>query len=188
MKRVLVPLAPGFEEIEAVTIIDILRRGEVHVTVAGTSLGPITGSRGVVITPDTTLDTVVDATFDMVVLPGGGPGTEALRRDARVASIVKRQADRGDWIAAICAAPTVLADAGLLAGRRATSYPAYRSQLPGADYQTDRVVVDGKLITSRSPGTALEFALTLVEHLEGPEASHRIAADVLAQRAAGVGG
>ncbi len=188
MKRVLVPLAPGFEEIEAVTIIDILRRAEVTVVVAGTVPGPITGSRGVVVVPDTTLDAVSEPPFDMVVLPGGGPGTDNLRRDPRIAALVKAQTERGGYVAAICAAPTVLGDAGLLAGRRATSYPAYRSQLPGADYRTDRVVVDGKLITSRSPGTALEFALTLVEHLAGPEASHRIAADVLAQGAVNVGG
>lgn len=187
MKRVLVPLAPGFEEIEAATIIDILRRADVHVTVAGTVDGPVTGSRGVVITPDTALDTVADASFDMVVLPGGGPGTEALRRDARVASIVKRHADRGEWIAAICAAPTVLADAGLLAGRRVTSYPSVRSQLSATDYRTDRVVVDGRLITSRSPGTALEFALTLVESLVGRTVSRRIAGDVLALGADRVG-
>lgn len=187
MKRVLVPLAPGFEEIEAVTIIDILRRADIHVTVAGTHAGPITGSRGVAITPDATLDTVQNATFDMVVLPGGGPGTEVLRRDARVVSILKRHAERGQWLAAICAAPTVLADAGLLAGRRATSYPSFQSQLSSADYRTDRVVVDGRIITSRSPGTALEFALTLVEHLAGRDVSRRIAGDVLASGAAGVG-
>ncbi|MFZ5863281.1 MAG: DJ-1 family glyoxalase III [Nitrospirota bacterium] len=187
MKRVLVPLAPGFEEIEAVTIIDILRRADVHVTVAGTTDGPITGSRGVVITPDSTLDTVADATFDMVVLPGGGPGTDALRRDARIAVIVKRHADRGAWIAAICAAPTVLADLGLLTGRRATSYPATQSELRSADYRTDRVVVDGRIITSRSPGTALEFALTLVESLVGRTVSRRITGDVLALEADRVG-
>ena len=180
MKRVLVPLAPGFEEIEAVTIIDILRRAEIHVTVAGTTAGPITGSRGVVVTPDATLDAVADANFDMVVLPGGGPGTEALRRDARVASIVKRHADHGEWIAAICAAPTVLADAGLLAGRRVTSHPSVQSQLAETDYRAERVVVDGRIITSRSPGTALEFALSLVEHLVGSAVSRRIASDVLA--------
>lgn len=186
MKRVLVPLAPGFEEIEAVTIIDILRRADVTVAVAGTLPGPVTGSHGVVIVPDTTLDAVSASPFDMVVLPGGGPGTDNLRRDPRVAALVKAQADRGGYVAAICAAPTVLADAGLLAGRRVTSYPAYESQLSTADYRTERVVIDGKIITSRSPGTALEFALTLVEHLAGRDAGRRIAADVLAQGAVDV--
>jgi 4-methyl-5(b-hydroxyethyl)-thiazole monophosphate biosynthesis len=180
MKRVLVPLAPGFEEIEAVTIIDILRRADVHVTVAGTAAGPTTGSRGIVIVPDTTLHSVADARFDMIVLTGGGPGTDNLRRDPRIARLVKAQIDRGEYVAAICAAPTVLGDAGLLAGRRVTSYPSYQSQLADAEYRTDRVVVDGRLITSRSPGTALEFALTLVEHLVGSAVSQRIAADVLA--------
>ncbi len=189
MARVLVPLAPGFEEIEAVTIIDILRRADVEVTVAGTIDGPIVGSRRVPIVPDATLDAVMDASlqhdaraaFDMVVLPGGGEGTANLRRDPRIASLVKRQADRGGYLAAICAAPTVLADAGLLAHKRVTSYPSYQSQLVAGEYRTDRVVVDGRLITSRSPGTALEFALTLVEVLAGPDDSRRIARDVLAQ-------
>lgn len=180
MKRVLVPLAPGFEEIEAVTIIDILRRADVHVTVAGTVPGPVTGGRGVVIVPDAALDGAEDEPFDMIVLPGGGPGTEHLRRDPRVTRLIKAQSDRGGYVAAICAAPTVLSDAGLLSGRRVTSYPSYQSQLPEADYQTERVVVDGRIITSRSPGTALEFALTLVEHLAGRPDSQRIAGDVLA--------
>ncbi|MEW6681431.1 MAG: DJ-1 family glyoxalase III [Nitrospirota bacterium] len=180
MKRVLVPLAPGFEEIEAVTIIDILRRADIHVTVAGTVAGPVTGSRGVAIVPDARLDSAAEVEYDMVVLPGGGPGTENLRRDPRIARLVKAQSDRGGYVAAICAAPTVLSDAGLLVGRRVTSYPSYQSQFAAADYQTDRVVVDGRLITSRSPGTALEFALTLVEHLAGESVSKRIADDVLA--------
>jgi 4-methyl-5(b-hydroxyethyl)-thiazole monophosphate biosynthesis len=182
MKRVLVPLAPGFEEIEAVTIIDILRRAGVHVTAAGLSPGPITGSRGVTLVPDASLDDAAVAAFDMIVLPGGGPGTENLRRDPRITALVQAQAARGGYLAAICAAPAVLGDAGLLAGRRVTSYPSYQSALASVDYRTDRVVVDGKFITSRSPGTALEFALTLVEHLAGRDVSRRIAADVLAEK------
>ncbi|MBI3608852.1 MAG: DJ-1/PfpI family protein [Nitrospirae bacterium] len=181
MARVLVPLASGFEEIEAVTIIDILRRANVEVTVAGTIDGPIIGSRRVPLIPDTTLDAVADDPFDMVVLPGGGEGTANLRRDPRITSLVKRQADRGGYLAAICAAPIVLADAGLLTHKRVTSYPSYRSQITTGEYLTDRVVVDGRLVTSRSPGTALEFALTLVELLVGSDESRRIARDVLAQ-------
>ncbi len=184
MKRVLVPLAPGFEEIEAVTIIDILRRADIQVTAAGIAAGPVTGSRGVTLMPDATLDSAADTEFDMIVLPGGGPGTENLRRDARIIRLVKAQAARGGYLAAICAAPTVLGDAGLLAGRRVTSYPSYQAALAAADYRTDRVVVDGNVITSRSPGTALEFALTLVEQLSGRETSRRIAADVLAEKGA----
>jgi 4-methyl-5(b-hydroxyethyl)-thiazole monophosphate biosynthesis len=183
MARVLVPLAPGFEEIEAVTIIDILRRAHVEVTVAGTADGPIVGSRRVPIIPDTTLDAVAGSRFDMIVLPGGGEGTANLRRDPRIAEIVKRQAERGGNLAAICAAPTVLADAGLLDRKRVTSYPSYQSEFSASDYRTDRVVIDGRLITSRSPGTALEFALVLVERLVGPDESRRVGRDVLAQGA-----
>jgi 4-methyl-5(b-hydroxyethyl)-thiazole monophosphate biosynthesis len=180
---VLVPLAPGFEEIEAVTIIDILRRANVDVTVAGTVAGPISGSRRVVVVPDLPLDAVDASGFDMVVLPGGGEGTTNLRQDPRIARLVKDQVDRGGYVAAICAAPTVLADAGLLARKRVTSYPSYQSQLPMCDYRSDRVVVDGRLITSRSPGTALEFALILVELLAGADENARISREVLARGA-----
>lgn len=169
MATVLIPLAPGFEELEAVAVIDILRRAAVEVTVAGLDAGPVTGSRRTVILPDVELDAVLGRDFDMIVLPGGLPGVTHLRQDARVRRLLERTRERGDYTAAICAAPSVLADHGLLAGRRVTSNPLVRAQvaLPGVDYREEAVVVDGRLVTSRGAGTAIPFALQLVELLMG---------------------
>ncbi len=169
MRRVLVPLAPGFEDLEATTIVDILRRADIEVVTAGLQGGLVQGARGLRVQPDATLDEVKDQAFDMIALPGGMPGAENLKNDARVQALLKRLAAAGHYTAAICAAPIALAQAGLLDGRRATSYPGFVDRLkpPGATYVTDAVVVDGKVVTSRGPGTAMDFALTLVELLKG---------------------
>jgi len=169
MTRVLVPLAQGCEEIEAVTVIDLLRRAGIHVVVAGLREGPVTASRGVVIVPDMSLEDASRDAFDMIVLPGGGPGAENLRQDTRVLSLLRDQAAAGKRVAAICAAPKVLAAAGLLDGRRATGFPGVleAESLPGTTLTGAPVEIDGNVITSRGPGTAMDFALTLIEHLEG---------------------
>src|SRR3989338_5801356 len=167
MPKVLVPLAQGCEEIEAVTVIDILRRAGITVVGAGLDNQPVRASRGVVLVPDTTLDAVLNDDFDMIVLPGGQPGTDHLKADARVIKLVRQMAQQGKYVAAICAAPSVLASAGLLDGKRATSYPTCLDDFPNIDVQTSAVVEDGNLITSRGPGTAMDFALTLVERLVG---------------------
>ncbi len=169
MSTVLIPLAEGFEEIEAVTVVDLLRRAGVEVVTAGLKPGSVTASRGVVMLPDVTLDAVLDRNFDMIVLPGGLPGAHHLRDDARVQAILKRHAAAGAYTAAICAAPIALAQAGLLAGKTATSYPGFVEKLASANFthSTEAVVVDGKIVTSRGPGTAMDFALTLIELLCG---------------------
>ena len=167
MKTALIVIADGSEELEAVTLVDILRRADVAVTLAGLSAGVLRCSRGVLLTPDTTLDAVLEHDYDMVVLPGGLPGTTHLRNDVRVLDLVKRMAQRGKYVAAICAAPSVLAAAGLLDGKRATCYPTCLDEFPRVNLQTSAVAEDGKLITSRGPGTAMDFALTLVERLMG---------------------
>lgn len=169
MARVLVPLAPGCEELEAVTIIDLLRRAGIDVVSAGLDAGPIKASRGVVLLADTALDEALGQDYDMVVLPGGGPGAERLDKDVRIEALLKKMTADGKYTAAICAAPKVLGRIGLLAGKRATSYPGFvdRMQLPGVTYLSDAVVQDGKVITSRGPGTAMDFALHLVEVLAG---------------------
>jgi len=169
MASVLVPLAQGCEELEAVTIIDLLVRAGVKVTTAGLEAGPITASRGVVLVPQTTLEEALAADYDMVVLPGGMPGAEHLDNDPRIADLLRKMADSGKFTAAICAAPKVLANAGLLEGKRATSFPGFvdKMNLPGVDYRQEPVVQDGKVITSRGPGTAMDFALTLIENLLG---------------------
>jgi protein deglycase len=117
--------------------------------------------------------------FDVIVLPGGGKGAERLCTHVGVLDALRRAAADGRWTAAICAAPTVLQAAGLLEGRRVTSYPAFSDAFPGAHYVEDRVVVDGRIVTSRGPGTAFEFALALVEQLDGPAAARRVAEPML---------
>lgn len=169
MSRVLVPLAPGFEDLEAVTIVDLLRRADIEVVTAGLQPGLAQGARGTRVQPDASLDDAQNQAFDMIALPGGMPGAEHLKNDARIQALLKRMAAAGQYTAAICAAPIALAQAGLLDGRRVTSYPGFVDRLkpPGATCLTDAVVVDGKVVTSRGPGTAMDFALTLVELLAG---------------------
>lgn len=169
MARVLVPLAEGCEELEAVTIIDLLRRAGVDVVTAGLQQGPVTCSRGTVIVPDTTLEAALGGEFDMIALPGGGPGADKLDRDERVLNLLRQMAGNGKYTAAICAAPKVLARSGLLDGRRATGFPGVLEGLQRSDIEivADPVVQDGLVITSRGPGTAMDFALTLVEMLAG---------------------
>jgi protein deglycase len=167
--RVLVPLADGFEEIEAVTVIDLLRRAGIEVVAASLARGPVTGSHGITVRPDAELDAVLDEGFDMIVLPGGLPGATGLAEDDRVLELLRRQAEARRYTAAICAAPGVLAKAGLLAGKRATSFPGFLAadSAPGIVLLEDPVVTDGRIITSRGPGTAMDFALVLIERLAG---------------------
>lgn len=169
MTHILLPLAPGFEDLEAITLVDILRRGGLHVTTAGLSPGPVQGARGTTVLPDTVLESVLDQEFDMIILPGGQPGTRNLHQDERIKALLLRFRDQGKFIAAICAAPSILAAYGLLQGKRATSYPgALDAAQSDLTYSEDSVVVDGNIVTSRGPGTAMDFALTLVDILQGP--------------------
>lgn len=167
MPKVLVPLAQGCEEIEAVTVIDILRRAGITVVSAGLDNQPVRASRGVVLVPDTSLDAVLNDSFDMIVLPGGQPGTDNLNADKRIIALLQKMAKQGKHVAAICAAPSVLAGAGLLDGKRATSFPKSLEGYPNINLQSSAVVEDGNIITSRGPGTAMDFALTLAERLVG---------------------
>ncbi|MES9853661.1 MAG: DJ-1 family glyoxalase III [Candidatus Thiodiazotropha sp. L084R] len=169
MARVLVPLAQGCEELEAVTITDLLTRAGIDVVTAGLDNQPVKASRGVTLVPDTTIDDVEADDFDMIVLPGGLPGADYLDADPRIHSLVKRLHQQGKYTAAICAAPKVLAGAGLLNGRKATSYPGVLDSmsLPQVELQPEAVVRDDKVITSRGPGTAMDFALELIEQLQG---------------------
>jgi len=169
MASVLVPLAQGCEELEAVTVIDLLVRAGIEVVSAGLGPGPVRCSRGVTILPDTTLDEALKRDFDMVVLPGGLPGADHLDADPRIRQLLQRMAAEGKYTAAICAAPKVLASGGLLAGRRATAYPGSLDglDLPDTTVTNEAVVIDGTVITSRGPGTAMDFALSLIEILRG---------------------
>lgn len=171
MATVLVPLAQGCEELEAITVVDLLRRAGIEVVTAGLDRDPVRCSRGTVLIPDASLDDVLERDFDMVVLPGGLPGADHLKDDERIRNLLKRMSDDDRYVAAICAAPRALADTGLLDHRQATSFPGALEGFPveGLAYREDPVVVDGKVITSRGPGTAMDFALTLIESLMGAE-------------------
>ena len=167
MSRVLIPLAPGFEDMEAVTLIDLLRRAAINVTVVGLAPGPVTGARGTVVFPDLSVPDILNKDFDMMVLPGGQPGANNLAKDARIIELLRKMADAGKYTAAICAAPGVLAQAGLLDGRKATAYPGTLTAetWPKVEAVDVPVMVDGKVITSRGPGTAIDFGLQLIETL-----------------------
>lgn len=179
MTKVLIPLAQGCEELEAVTVIDILRRAGIQVITAGLETGPVRASRGTVLLPDATLDDALENEFDMIVLPGGMPGSEHLKNDKRVIASLQKAAAEGKYIAAICAAPMALHAADLLQGKKATSFPGVLDAMPGSHtYMNDRVVVDGRIVTSKGPGTAMDFALTLVELLVGKSKRDAVESDL----------
>ncbi len=171
MAKVLVPLAQGCEELEAVTIVDLLRRAGIEVITVSLDNEVIVASRGVRLIADALLDDVMQDDFDMIVLPCGLSGAERLDNDERIHYLLKKMQEEGSYTAAICAAPKVLANAGLLAGVRATGYPGLidKMPLPDTELVDDPVVTDGKVITSRGPGTAMDFALELIEKLTGKE-------------------
>lgn len=160
---VLALLAEGFEETEFVAPVDLLRRAGAEVTSAALVAMHVTGRSGITLHADAVLSTLDTVDFDCVLLPGGA-GVTHLRADPRVRQRIQRQSSAGGWIAAICAAPLVLRDAGVLDGRRFTAHFSVAHELPGA-LLDERVVVDGRLITSRGAGTSLDFGLAVVGHL-----------------------
>ena len=171
MSRVLVPLAQGCEELEAITITDLLTRAGFDVVTAGLDDRPIKASRGMTLLPDTTIDKVLNDSFDLVVLPGGLPGADHLRDDVHVQTILKNQVSANKPVAAVCAAPKALASAGLLEGKTVTCYPGSLndSGLTNTHISSSAIEIDGNVITSRGPGTAMDFALTLIELLKGKQ-------------------
>lgn len=183
--NVLVPLAEGFEEVETCAIIDILRRAQIMVTVGGLKEGAICGSHGIWLVPDVFIEKVADADFDAIVLPGGNPGFINLSESRRVLDTVRTMHTEGKLVAAICAGPTVLARAGILSGVPATVYPGMESSLGDARYSPEPVVVAGNIVTSQGVGTALNFALKIVDILVGSETAQSVGKQVLADRQTG---
>ncbi len=168
MASVLIPLAEGCEELEAVTLIDLLRRAGITVTTASLSgQRQLTASRQVALVADTLLDNVLNDEFDMLLLPGGQPGTTHLNADQRIHALITRQQQADKFIAAICAAPLVLAESGVLNGKQATCYPGTldTETWPQISLRDEPVVIDRKVLTSRGPGTAMDFALNIIELL-----------------------
>ncbi len=180
MARALIPLAEGFEELEAVTIIDLLRRAKVEVIVAGVQQMLVTGSRDTRLVADKLLDEVLQEAFDLVVMPGGLPGADHLNADERVHQLINHQLAAQRYVAAICAAPKVLVKHTYMEGRTLTSFPHAVSSEQARQYQLTLsekpVVQDGLVITSRGPGTAMDFALHLIELLQGSNIRQQVEA------------
>lgn len=174
MPRIIIPLAQGFEEIEAVSLIDILRRGKLTVTTAGLDNLMVTGSHGITLQADSLLADIRAEEYDMMVLPGGQPGTDNLKNDPRITEMLQYFFRKGLAYGAICAAPSVLAAAGVLRGRKVTSFPGYETQLGQVDYSQERVVTDGQVLTSRGAGTAGEFALEIVAYFQGQDTARQL--------------
>lgn len=182
MLKVLVPLAQGCEELEAVTIIDLLVRADIQIITASLDgQQQIKCSRGVVLQAQTTLADVLNQPFNMVVLPGGQPGADHLAADDRLLELLRNTVQSGGICAAICAAPKVLKTAGLLDGLSATSFPGVLDKDPaqGMTYLNQAVVDSGSIITSRGPGTAMDFALHLIERLKGVESRNKVEASLV---------
>jgi 4-methyl-5(b-hydroxyethyl)-thiazole monophosphate biosynthesis len=168
-------LAEGVEEMEAVIVIDMLRRAQWHVLAVGLKPGTVTAARGTRLVPDEVWDKIDPAQFDVLVIPGGARGVENLRHDRRVVDAVRTHAEAGKLTAAVCAGPLVLQDAGVLAGRRATCHPGVVSEFTLARRVDEPVVVDGHIVTSRGAGTSFAFALTLVALVEGAAKAEELA-------------
>lgn len=181
MKRVLVPFANGFEEIEAITIVDILRRAGAEVCTAALDKKNVEGSHGLKIITDSVLDDVLAESWDMVVLPGGVPGAPTLMDDNRIISLLKRQAEENKTSAAICAAPAVLERAGLTKDQQVTSHPAWADRMTTAIHTGARVETAPLIVTGQAAGSAMEFSFKLVEVLFSPEKVEEVNAGVLAR-------
>ena len=172
MRKVLVPLAEGFEEIEAITIVDVLRRAGITVVTAGIPGSIITGSRKVRINTDARIDDINPDEFDAVILPGGYPGYVNLGKTQKVINIITTFNQQKKLIGAMCAAPTILAKVGILEDKKATCYPGMEKEIPYP--RGERVFVDGNIVTSQGPGTAIPFALKIIEILEDREKARAI--------------
>jgi 4-methyl-5(b-hydroxyethyl)-thiazole monophosphate biosynthesis len=174
MPNALVLLAAGFEEIEAITIIDLLRRADIEVTVAGLELDSVTGSHNISVIPDAYYLDVYPDIFDILILPGGQPGTNNLKSDDKVINWIKNHFKEGKKLAAVCAAPIVFHAAGITSGLKLTSYPTEKSVFSDSDYKKENVVKDGNVITGRAVGTAIDFALEIIAELQGRDKAEEI--------------
>jgi len=180
MIRILIPLAKGFEEIEAVSLIDVLRRAEIEVTIAGVGEKLALGAQGISIQTDAVIADVKSDDFDMIVLPGGWDGTHTLANDADVQRLLQEMKAKDKMIGAICAAPFALNKAGVL-NQNYTCYPSIENEIRLEGYSADqKVVIDGNVMTSQGPATAMCFALTIVEKLKGFEVAQALRKDLLA--------
>ncbi len=169
---ILIPLAKGFEEIEAVTCINVLRRAGIQVAVASVEEDlQVLGSRNIIVMADTNIGQINAEELEGIVLPGGMPGATNLQDSAQVIEITQKLAKKGKLVAAICAAPIVLERAGVINSKKATSYPGFEQEMGSCTYHEQDVVVDGNIITARGPGIAMAFAIELIKYLKGTESA-----------------
>ncbi len=178
MKKVLVPFAEGFEEVEAVTVVDILRRGGVDVVTASLAGPLVTGAHGMRIEADRILSEVLEEEYDAIILPGGGKGTENLMESEPLKERLRRQKDAGRLVAAICAAPMVLDEAGVITGEEVTCYPTCAQQMH-CRVENVPVIADGNIITGQGPGAALLFSLVILQHLRSEVKAREVAAGLV---------
>lgn len=180
MKNVYVFFAEGFEEIEALTVVDLLRRAQIPAVMTGiTGNGDVTGSHGIRIGMDASIEDVSLENAAMLVLPGGMPGTRHLGACEKLAELLREADAQKIRIGAICAAPSVLGDMGLLKGRKAVCFPGFEERLTGAEVQTAKAVTDGHITTSRGMGTAIPFGLEIIRLLKGEEEAERIGSSII---------
>ncbi|MCK9267748.1 MAG: DJ-1/PfpI family protein [Alkaliphilus sp.] len=179
MKKIMVPLAYGLEEIEAIAGIDVLRRADIEVITVSLGDLKVKGAHDIIVLADKSIDEVDVDEFDGILLPGGMPGSTNLRDDKRVINMIKSLNESGKLVSAICAAPIVLERAGVLKGRKATGYPGFDGEMPSCNYTGDRVVVDNNVITGKGPGAALEFAFEVVNYLVGEETVNRLKEEMI---------
>ncbi len=184
MTKIAVFMADGCEEIEALTVVDILRRAGITTDMLSVRGGQmIAGSHGILFSSDLALFEADLSAYDGVVLPGGLTGTKNLKKSQAVTETVRKFMAEGKLVAAICAAPSALGAAGILDGKHATSYPGFEDQMPGCIYETDSVVCDGNLITSRGMGTAIDFALAILAYLQDAGAAKKMAEKIMYRQA-----
>ena len=172
-------LADGFEETEALAPLDMMRRAKIEVKTVGVTGEFVTGSHGVTVKADLKPEEISFKNIDGVVLPGGMPGTLHLKAHEGLAHLIRKADKEGKLLAAICAAPTIYGEMGLLEGKNATCYPGMEDKLLGANWQEQPVVVDGNFVTSRGVGTAIAFALTLVTILKDEETAKSLANSIV---------
>lgn len=182
MSRAAVFFGTGYEEIEALTVVDILRRAEVEtIMVSVTDEKSVTGSHDIEVRMDAVIDEVDFEQIDVIVLPGGMPGTKKLEACESLMSQVDAFVSRNKIVAAICAAPSILGHRGILRGKQACSYPTFESHLEGAEVLHEPAVTDGNIITGRGMGTAIPFGLAILEKLRGKEAAEQMAKTIVYQ-------
>ena len=177
--KVAVYFATGYEEIEALSVVDVLRRAQVDVTMVGVTGKTVVSGRGISLNMDQLIEEVNHDEIDMIILPGGVPGVDNLKANEKLVNLLKQFKEEGKWLGAICAAPSILGELSLLKGEKATCYPGYEDKLLGAHFTGERTVVSGKTITGKGAGASLEFALTILEIIKGKEVAEKIATGMI---------